>query len=103
MKIKKSIESKLQEVFNPVHLQVIDESDQHNVPVGKETHFKVVLVSNDFEGKVLVARHRWVNQVLREELAGEVHALSLHTVTPDEWEKRNEVPPKSPPCLGGSE
>ncbi|MEM7402002.1 MAG: BolA family protein, partial [Pseudomonadota bacterium] len=59
------------------------------------------VVSMEFENKMLVARHRILNQLLKEELEGEVHALSLNTLTPSEWlEKKGEVR-KSPPCLGG--
>lgn len=43
----------------------------HNVPAGAESHFKVTVVSEQFNGKRLVARHQWINQILAEELAGE--------------------------------
>ena len=47
------IERKLTEGLDAVHLEVINESGQHNVPAGSESHFKVVVVSGDFEGKKL--------------------------------------------------
>jgi BolA protein len=80
---------------------VVNESGNHNVPPGSETHFKVVLVSDAFEGQRLLARHRAVNETLAEELAGGVHALALHTYTPGEWQDRFGDAPMSPPCLGG--
>jgi BolA protein len=71
------------------------------VPVNSETHFKVVLVSASFDKVRKVARHQEVYKVLSDEMAGEVHALALHTYTPEEWEHK-QVAPESPNCLGGS-
>lgn len=95
------LEEKLSVALAPSHLQVINESGDHNVPQGSESHFKVVVVSPQFEGKSLVARHRQVYGLLADELANSIHALALHTKTPAEWEKENSDL-KSPPCLGGS-
>jgi BolA protein len=92
---------KLEEVFSPDHLQVINESASHNVPEGSESHFKVVLVSQSFEGQSAVKRHQSVYAVLAAELQSGVHALALHTYLPVEWEKRQSAP-ISPDCLGGS-
>jgi BolA protein len=74
----------------------------HNVPPGSETHFNVVLVCEAFDGKRKVARHQQVYQVLRDYLASGVHALALHTYSPQEWQARNENTPASPQCMGGS-
>ena len=95
------ISEKLDQRFDLKHLDVVNESGNHNVPPGSETHFKVVLVSPDFEGSRLIARHRAVNETLAQELAGGVHALALHTYTPGEWAARFGDAPMSPPCLGG--
>ncbi len=100
--IQETIQQKLQQAFSPVHLEVINESHMHNVPKGSESHFKVVLVSDVFQGEKLITRHRQVNQVLNQELAGGVHALALHTLTPDDWFNRGGRVTDSPPCLGGS-
>lgn len=102
MQIQNMIERKLKELFAPEYLEVINESNNHNVPPGSESHFKVTVVSDEFEGKMLVARHRIINKLLAEELAGSVHALSMHTFTRSEWAEKNEQTRKSPPCLGGS-
>ena len=99
--IKDAIEEKLAVALTPEHLEVVNESGGHNVPPGSETHFKVVVVSPLFEGERLLARHRCVNDALREELAGGVHALAMHTYTAEEWQKRFGDVPMSPPCLGG--
>jgi BolA protein len=98
---KAAIESKLGEALHPVHLEVVNESNMHNVPPGSETHFKVLVVSPDFEGLGLVDRHRKVNETLRVELAGGVHALSIRALTPSQWSASNEEF-ASPKCLGGS-
>lgn len=102
MSTQTTIENKLADGINALHLEVINESDNHNVPAGSESHFKVVLVSNDFEGQNLIARHRSINKILEEELKNKIHALALHTYTESEWRERNGDAPMSPPCLGGS-
>ena len=102
MTIHQIIEQKINDRLNPVYLDVKNESRMHNVPPGSESHFKVTVVSELFEGKMPIARHRLVNETLAAELAGPVHALSLHTLTPAEWQAKNGQVPRSPPCLGGS-
>ena len=95
------INEKLAAALAPEHLEVVNESGNHNVPAGSETHFKVVVVSAAFEGQRLLARHRRVNAALADELAGGVHALAIHAYTAAEWRKRFGAAPMSPPCLGG--
>lgn len=73
----------------------------HNVPKGSETHFKVLIVSDQFEGVPLIKRHRNVNSILADELNRGVHALSIVAKTPAQWEQ-NPQTVKSPPCLGGN-
>jgi len=101
MSVQTGIENKLANGIKLLHLDVVNESNNHNVPPGSESHFKVVLVSNEFENQGLVARHRTVNKLLAEELANNIHALALHTYTEAEWLARSEGAPMSPPCLGG--
>ncbi|MBI3187466.1 MAG: BolA/IbaG family iron-sulfur metabolism protein [Gammaproteobacteria bacterium] len=100
MVIENDIRNKLQSALQPEHLEVINESNNHSVPPGSESHFKVVIVSNEFSNKQLVARHRLINKILAEELAGSIHALALHTLTPEEWAATGTAP-ASPPCMGG--
>jgi len=102
MNIEQTITAILAEALAPEHLEVLNESNQHNVPANSETHFKVVLVSAAFEGKRKVARHQQVYALLSEQLEGPVHALALHTYTAEEWRERHGEAPMSPPCLGGS-
>ncbi len=100
--VQREIEAKLAAALDPQHLEVINESRNHNVPRGSETHFKVVVVAAEFEGQRLLVRHRRINDALAAELAGPVHALALHTYTEAEWRQRFGAAPMSPPCLGGS-
>ncbi|MCJ2377804.1 transcriptional regulator BolA [Vibrio sp. ZSDZ34] len=99
--IQQLIEQKLHQAFHPLYLDVRNESYMHNVPPGSESHFKVVVVSELFEGERLISRHRKVNGVLADELSNSIHALAIHTYTPEEWSKENEFAPASPKCAGG--
>ncbi len=101
MTVRERIRERLDKGMDCQRLEVIDESDQHNVPRGSETHFRVVIVSADFAGKPLIVRHRMVYGLLNEEMAGPVHALALHTYTAEEWRYRLGQAPLSPPCQGG--
>jgi len=101
MTVKAQIEKKLQAALSPVICTVENESDNHNVQPGSESHFKVTLVTDGFDGKMLVARHKIIYKILADELSGGVHALALHAYTPEEWDKRQSAP-ESPRCLGGS-
>ena len=102
MTIQENIEAKITQALQPEYLEVANESHMHNVPPDSESHFKVTVVTSEFDGKMLVARHRILNQLLKQELDGPVHALSLNTLTPEEWQEKNGEIRKSPPCLGGS-
>jgi len=99
MQIQDSIQNKLIAALAPVHLEVINESRNHNVPPNSETHFKVVAAAGLFAGENAVKRHRRVYDILSDEMSGGVHALSLHLYTPEEWTAVSV--PDSPPCLGG--
>ena len=101
MMVERELTDLLENHFEPSFLAVENESFRHNVPAGSESHFKVTLVSDSFLDRRKVARHQAVYAVVADLLAGPVHALALHTYTPDEWSQR-ESSPMSPPCLGGS-
>lgn len=96
--IREQIEAKLRAAFDPMYLEVVDESYRHNVPAGSESHFKVVLVSDRFTGERFLNRHRMIS--LTEELSNTVHALALHTYTIKEWEALQDTVFASPPCRG---
>jgi BolA protein len=99
---QQSIQEKLSAALAPVHLDVENESRMHNVPAGWETHFKVVIVSDAFEGLGLVDRHRRVNAALADELKTGLHALTIRALTPTQWSVEGAAGFQSPPCLGGS-
>ncbi len=101
MTIQTQIEQKIQQAMQPDFLQVVNESHLHNVPPGSESHFKVTVVSAQFNGKMLIARHRQINGILAEELNGKIHALALHTLTPEEHFAKGGKVAESPLCIGG--
>lgn len=88
MQVRAAIERKLTAALAPTRLEVIDDSGRHvghaGHKPGGETHFRIVIVSPAFAGKSRVERHRLVNTVLADELAGPVHALQLATLAPEE-------------------
>lgn len=96
MSIQEQIEQKLHEAFQPEYLEIMNESHMHRGSA-TESHFKVILVSELFSGKRLILRHREVNTVLAYELKHQIHALSLHLYTPEQWGKQDNIP-LSPPC-----
>lgn len=102
MSVQSTIEDKIKAALTPSHLEVINESHMHSVPPGSESHFKVVVVADSFDGQRLIARQQQVNGILADELEGPVHALTMQTLTPAEWQERGGVVPDSPDCLGGS-
>ena len=102
MTVQQNITAKISAELAPLHLEVINESHMHSVPPGSESHFKVVVVSDAFEGKPLVRRHQAVNAVLAKELKEDIHALSMETLTGAEWQARGGQIMASPQCLGGN-
>ncbi|XP_017466977.1 PREDICTED: bolA-like protein DDB_G0274169 [Rhagoletis zephyria] len=99
--IEAAIRAALTVSLQPVHLEVINESYMHNVPKGSETHFKVLIVSEKFDDLSLIKRHRLINSIVKEKLAGDfVHALSIEAKTPKQWDGNYTVEP-SPNCRGG--
>lgn len=100
MSMQTQISEKVQQSLSPDFLEVINESHMHNVPEGSESHFKLTVVSPEFEGLMLIKRHRMVNETLKDELK-QIHALALHTLTPDEWFERAGKVVDSPLCQGG--
>lgn len=89
------------QVLQPQHLDLINESMSHaGYFEGKESHFKLTIVSDDFAQKRPVARHQMVYAIASELLTsqgGTVHALAIHAYTPEEWQGDS---PDSPNCTG---
>ncbi|KAF0809206.1 bolA protein [Alcanivorax sp. S71-1-4] len=96
------IERKVRDGLSVAHLALENESHMHSGPA-TDSHFRMVVVSDAFDGLRLVQRHQRIYALVAEELAGPVHALALHTFTPAEWAERGEQAEASPNCRGGSQ
>ena len=87
------------ETLNPTHVELINESMNHaGYFEGKESHFKLTVVSPDFEGKRRVARHQLIYSLmdnLMTSQGGSIHALAIHAYLPSEWQGQA---PASPDC-----
>jgi len=94
------LQHKLTAAFLPAHLEIINESHRHAMRASN-SHFHITLVSHAFGGQPLLARHRAVNKVLAEELANDIHAITLNALTPDEWVAKGGIVDASPKCKGG--
>lgn len=101
MSLQETIENRLQQTFSPGFLAVENESHMHG-GLATESHFKVTIATSAFEGERLLQRHRAVNEEVADLFSQGLHALSLHTYTPDEWKERAGAP-DSPACRGGSQ
>ena len=88
MRVEERITRKLQQAFAPETLEVVNDSHRHaghaSSPGTGESHFSIKVVSRSFAGKTRLERHRMVNEVLAEELAGNVHALAITARAPEE-------------------
>lgn len=88
MKIRNAIETNLTEALGPIRLEIVDESHRHAGHAGAnpegESHFRLTVVAQAFEGKSRVDRQRLVYGALRDLMASRIHALALTTLTPAE-------------------
>lgn len=96
MSMKTTMETKLKNAFQPQRLEVVDESHlhagHHHEESGHhvtydgtgETHFRIRIVSDKFEGMSRIERHRSVNELLADELKAGVHALAIEPAAPGE-------------------
>ncbi len=88
MTAEQSMREKLIIGLNPTRLDIVNESELHaghrSSPGTGESHFRILIVSESFTGKSRVERHRLVNDLLAEELAGRIHALALKAYAPGE-------------------
>ncbi|UNU72690.1 BolA family transcriptional regulator [Moraxella nasovis] len=89
--------------LSPSHLTLDNESHMHaGYYDGKESHFKLVIVSDNFADKRLAARHQAVYAAVSPYLmanGGSIHALAIHAYTPSEWQTIHHAP-NSPNCAG---
>ena len=98
--MEKIIESQIIDIINdklsPSVLNLINESFMHNVPIDSESHFKILIVSNEFNNLSLLDRHKIIYKNLGS-LMKKIHALSIHAYNEEEF-KSNPVILKSPEC-----
>ena len=88
MQVRDTITKKLKDAFAPESIDVVDESNLHEGHAGHrpggQSHFRIYIVSQAFAGKSRIDRHRMINSVLADDLAGGVHALAIHAAAPGE-------------------
>ena len=94
--IESQIVNTLSSFMNLVSLKIINESFMHNVPEGSESHFKIVVVTNDFNNLSIIERHKLIYKTL-DNLMTKIHALSIHAFNEEEF-KLNPVILDSPEC-----
>jgi BolA protein len=80
-----ALRSRLEELLQPSHLEVLDESWQHAGHAGADgtgsgTHFRVRIASPLFAGRTRVAQHRLVYDALRDFVERGLHALAIETL-----------------------
>lgn len=94
MSLEQQLIERLQQL-SPSHLEVVNESSGHGgyFP-GKESHFKVIVVSESFAGLRLVQRHQKIYSVAGDLLSpGKIHALAIHAFLPVEWQGQDTSSP----------
>jgi BolA protein len=88
MSMANRMRQKLEAAFQPLRLEIVDESARHAGHAGArpqgETHYRITLVAAVFAGQSRLARQRRVNEALAEELQGGVHALAMTVLAPGE-------------------
>ena len=89
MEIKKEIKKRLEEKLNLIHFEIKDFTGRHLNHKLHEGgfHLETTIVSNDFTDKTLIERHRLVYDTMGELMKHEIHALSMKTLTKEEWEE----------------
>ncbi|ODQ49607.1 bola domain protein [Saitoella complicata NRRL Y-17804] len=96
------LREKITAEFQPLYLSITNDSHKHAHHIAMkdpsyanqpETHFRVTIASEKFEGKMLPARHRMVYALFKEEMAraGGIHALQLQTWNKKDLERRREA------------
>lgn len=94
-----SVESLLRERLarlNPLQLVLADDSALHAGHEGAKSgggHYRLTIVSAEFSGKSTLTRHRLVYTALGELMQCKIHALSIHSLTPDEAQDARRLNP----------
>ncbi len=94
------IAKKIISEFTPSYYSVVNESHNH-AGTKTQSHYKIVVVSDVFNGLNLINRHRAINKTFKKELT-QIHALAIHTYTKQEWSKKGYAP-ESPKCTNNKQ
>ena len=102
MKLETSIRKKIEDALKPVFFEIENESVKHRRPPGAETHFRLLVVSEKFDGLSRVDRQRLVASLFDDERDEGLHALTQKALTPTEWEaQKDQAQTPSPNCKDG--
>ena len=89
MKRKLKIDQLIMDYFKPHFFSVSDVSEQHrghqNFKENVESHFEIIIVSEKFDNRNKIERHRMVNKSLKEEFLSDLHSVTIKTYTIDEF------------------
>ena len=93
--IDDELRQRLETELQPTHLELHNDSARHeaHVAAGKHggAHFQIVVVSAKFANESLVNRHRMVYGAVGDLRDSQIHALSMKTLAPDEWDRVGDV------------
>jgi BolA protein len=84
----RTIEEALRQGLQAEHVAIVDESARHSGHSGAESgggHYQILVVSERFRGVSRVAAQRLVYAALGDLMVHDIHALSMRTLTPEEW------------------
>jgi len=91
----KNIQNILQNKFSPDYIEIVDDSERHRGHTGQKKsggrHYTIVLVSDLFEGKTLMERHRAVYEAVEMDRNESIHALVLKVYTSKEWKMKSPI------------
>jgi BolA protein len=88
MNIQQKIETTLNQALSPSHLEVINESHLHagHAHGASDSHYKVIIACEAFEGMRQVARHQKIYTLLNELMDNPIHALAIKSYASSEWQ-----------------
>lgn len=101
MNIAEQIELTVQQGMTCSEFYLENESHMHSGPA-TDSHFKLIVISDDFLTKRAVQRHQMLYKLLAELMNNPIHALALHLFSVEEWRNKEDKALLSPKCLGGS-
>ena len=91
MNRKTKIEKMINKIFQPYYFSVKDVSEQHrghqSFKENVESHFELIIVSQKFDDKSKILRHRMINEGLKKEFLSDLHSVSIKAHTIDEYKK----------------